>query len=256
MLRLFLVSAGALLLVSGAAARTQPPRMVNPAARYVRVGPPTSSVDARHAWRMCAPRDLCETNDGGHRWHRIFRVPLWDREQYSRDPQISDLIRWSVRTGIVVVQPYNYVFWTRDSGRRWFHTHVFSTAPPSWCLGGYSGPPFCTGTLSLQQRRDGLYFDRQWTYDSGCPYEDCQVHREGTLHYRTEGWPPRQTPRCVSGWLNALYRLPKSLKPNGLYDPTRKLTGHLPNTGNLCADDLWGDDKLQDGMQAVLLEDG
>jgi hypothetical protein len=103
-------------------------------------------------------------------------------------------------------------------------------------------------------RSSGFYFDVQWTYDNGCPTADCNVHRTGTLHYRMKGWPPQRTPRCVMGWLNALHRLPRGVRPNGRYEPGRKLRGTLPPVGNVCVDDLWGAETLKDGLSAVEVE--
>lgn len=204
-----------------------------------------------HRWERCGVRTVCATENGGRSWRRLLTVPLFDRE-YSADPSASQVVRWSSTAGLVVVQPHSYVLWTRDGGRRWFRTHAFETPNPSWCIATFPGPPYCTATLAMLPRKGGLYFDVLWLSDNdGCPTPGCHVQRTGTLHYRLEGWPPRRTPRCVSGWFNALHRLPKGLRPNGRYDPARKLKGTLPPVGNLCADDLWGADTLNDGLTAV-----
>jgi hypothetical protein len=216
---------------------------------------PEWATGAPHRWVQCGSRTVCATENGGRSWRRLLKVPVWDREQYSAHPSLSSVVRSSRTTGVAVVQPYDYVLWTRDRGRRWLRTLALATPNPTWCIGSFpSGPPWCQRALRLVPRGTHLYLRVGWSYDNGCPAQDCHVQRNTTLYYRVAGWPPRRTPRCVSGWLNALHRLPNGLRPNGLYDPTRKLKGKLPATGNVCADDLWGAHTLHDALTAVEIE--
>jgi hypothetical protein len=80
--------------------------------------------DFQHGWAIrCGPDvpspgcpyGLYSTEDGGRRWHLIYRA---------NGGHIAGFLRTSATTGVLSVgleQPRQY--WTRDNGRRWFRTH-------------------------------------------------------------------------------------------------------------------------------------